>query len=43
MFDCVLPTRIAINGTSFTNECKVVVRNAVYKDDFSPLDKECDC
>ena len=43
MFDCVLPTRIARNGTAFTHDGKVVVRNAIYKDDFSPLDKECDC
>ena len=43
MFDCVLPTRIARNGTAFTPDRKVVVRNAIYKDDFSPLDKDCDC
>ena len=43
MFDCVLPTRIARNGTAFTHDGKVVVRNAIYKDDFSPLDKDCDC
>ena len=43
MFDCVLPTRIARNGTAFTHDGKVVVRNAIYKDDFTPLDSECDC
>lgn len=43
MMDCVLPTRIARNGTAFTSKGKVVVRNAVYKDDFTPLDDECDC
>jgi queuine tRNA-ribosyltransferase len=43
MFDCVLPTRIARNGTAFTHDGKVVVRNAIYKEDFSPLDKDCDC
>jgi queuine tRNA-ribosyltransferase len=43
MFDCVLPTRIARNGTAMTSHGKVVVRNAVYKEDFSPLDEECDC
>lgn len=43
MFDCVLPTRIARNGTAFTSNGKVVVRNAVYKEDFSPLDENCDC
>lgn len=43
MFDCVLPTRIARNGTVFTSKGKVVVRNAEYAEDFSPLDDECDC
>lgn len=43
MFDCVLPTRIARNGTVFTSQGKVVVRNAAYERDFSPLDPECDC
>jgi queuine tRNA-ribosyltransferase len=43
MFDCVLPTRIARNGTAMTSKGKVVVRNAKYKADFSPLDEECDC
>ena len=43
MFDCVLATRIARNGTAFTSHGKVVVRNGKYKDDFTPLDDECDC
>lgn len=43
MFDCVLPTRIARHGTVFTKRGKLVVRNAVYAKDFSPLDPECDC
>lgn len=43
MFDCVLATRIARNGTAFTSKGKVVVRNGAYKEDFSPLDEECDC
>jgi queuine tRNA-ribosyltransferase len=43
MFDCVLPTRIARNGTVLTSQGKVVVRNAVYERDFTPLDPECDC
>ena len=43
MFDCVLPTRIARNGTAMTSKGKVVVRNAKYKTDFTPLDDECDC
>jgi len=43
MFDCVLPTRIARNGTAMTSKGKVVIKNAKYFDDFSPLDEECDC
>ncbi|CCJ34691.1 tRNA guanosine(34) transglycosylase Tgt [Caloramator australicus] len=43
MFDCVLPTRIARNGTVFTSKGKLVVRNAEYAEDFRPLDDECDC
>ena len=43
MFDCVLPTRIARNGTTFTSKGKVVVRNGKYKEDFTPLDESCDC
>lgn len=43
MFDCVLQTRIARNGTAMTSQGKVVVRNATYKEDFTPLDLECDC
>lgn len=43
MFDCVLATRIARNGTALTSRGKVVVRNAAYKEDFTPLDDECDC
>ena len=43
MFDCVLPTRIARNGTAFTSKGKVVVKNGMYKEDFTTLDDECDC
>ena len=43
MFDCVLATRIARNGTAMTSHGKVVVRNGKYKEDFTPLDDECDC
>lgn len=43
MFDCVLATRVARNGTALTSRGKVVVRNGKYKTDFSPLDPECDC
>ena len=43
MCDCVLPTRIARHGTAMTTHGKIVVRNAVYEKDFTPLDPECDC
>lgn len=43
MADCVLPTRIARNGTAITSHGRVVIKNATYKEDFSPLDPECDC
>lgn len=43
MFDCVLPTRIARNGTVMTSQGRLVVRNAKYTSDFSPLDPACDC
>ena len=43
MCDCVLPTRIARNGTAMTWNGKIVVRNATYEKDFTPLDPECDC
>ena len=43
MFDCVLPTRIARNGTLMTSRGRMVVRNAKYANDFEPLDPECSC
>ncbi|RKD23922.1 tRNA guanosine(34) transglycosylase Tgt [Ammoniphilus oxalaticus] len=43
MFDCVLPTRIARNGTCMTSEGRLVIRNAKFKEDFTPLDPQCDC
>ncbi len=43
MCDCVLPTRIARHGTAMTSHGKLVVRNAAYEKDFSPIDNECDC
>lgn len=43
MFDCVLPTRVARNGTAMTRRGRLVVRNAKYKSDFTPIDEECSC
>ena len=43
LFDCVLPTRNARNGTVFTSEGKLVLRNAVHARDFRPIDPRCGC
>ena len=43
MFDCVLATRVARNGTAFTRSGRLVVKNAAYVRDFTPLDAQCDC
>ena len=43
MFDCVLPTRIARNGTCMTSNGRLVIKNAKYANDFKPLDENCDC
>ena len=43
MCDCVLPTRIARHGTAMTSKGKIVVRNAAYAEDFTPLEDDCDC
>ena len=43
MFDCVMPTRNARNGTIFTKYGRINIKNSKYKDDFSPLDSNCNC
>ena len=43
MFDCVLPTRVARNGTAYTFSGAIAVKAGQYKDDFTPIDPECDC
>lgn len=43
MCDCVLPTRIARHGTLMTSEGRISIRKAIYKNDFTPLNPECDC
>jgi queuine tRNA-ribosyltransferase len=43
MFDCVLPTRVARNGTAFTTRGAISVKAGAYKADFSPLEEGCDC
>ena len=43
MFDCVLPSRIARNGTTMTSQGRLVVKNAKYARDFDPIDLRCGC
>ncbi|QHJ71564.1 tRNA guanosine(34) transglycosylase Tgt [Planococcus halotolerans] len=43
MFDCVLPTRIARNGTLMTSTGRLNIKNAAFKRDFNPIDEKCDC
>ncbi|WP_028274539.1 tRNA guanosine(34) transglycosylase Tgt [Atopococcus tabaci] len=43
MYDCVIPTRIARNGTAMTSQGRVVVKNAKFARDFTPLDPKCGC
>jgi len=43
MMDCVLPTRNARNGSVYTWDGKINIKNSQYKNDFSPLDPECGC
>lgn len=43
MFDCVLPTRNARNGSYFTRDGSISIKNACYATDFSPVDSECNC
>ncbi|MDD5792351.1 MAG: tRNA guanosine(34) transglycosylase Tgt [Erysipelotrichaceae bacterium] len=43
MFDCVLPTRIARHGTLMTSHGRINIKKNIYKNDFTPLDDNCDC
>ena len=43
MFDCVMPTRIGRNGSIFTSKGRVIIRDAKYARDLSPMDENCDC
>jgi queuine tRNA-ribosyltransferase len=43
MFDCVLQTRVARNGTALTRTGKLVIRNQEYARDFRPIEEDCDC
>jgi queuine tRNA-ribosyltransferase len=43
MFDCVLPTRLGRNGSLYTTYGRINIKNARFKDDFNPIDPECEC
>src|ERR1041384_6358133 len=43
MFDCVLPTRVARNGTAFTSKGSIGIKGGAYKADFRPIEEGCDC
>lgn len=43
MFDCVYPTRVARNGTAMTWNGRLVLKNAQYERDFTPIDAHCNC
>jgi queuine tRNA-ribosyltransferase len=43
MFDCVLPTRVARNGTAFTKRGTFAIKGGAVKADFSPIEADCDC
>ena len=43
IFDCVLPTRIARHANAFTKYGKINLKNAKFKEDFTPLEEDCDC
>jgi len=43
MFDCVMPTRNARNGTLFTTNGRITIKNARYVDDERPIDENCQC
>ena len=43
LFDCVLPTRLGRNGTVYTKTGKIIMTNAKFRNDFSPLEKDCKC
>ena len=43
LFDCVLPARVARHGSLYTPEGRVSIRNARFREQFSPVDSTCDC
>jgi len=43
LFDCVLPTRLGRNGTVYTKYGKIIMTNKKYRDDFTPIESDCEC
>jgi queuine tRNA-ribosyltransferase len=43
LFDCVLPTRLGRNGTIYTKSGKIIITNTKFRNDFSPIEKDCEC
>ncbi len=43
IFDCVMQTRMGRNGSALTRSGRINLKNAAYKEDFTPIDKDCDC
>jgi queuine tRNA-ribosyltransferase len=43
MFDCVLPTRVARNGTAYTRKGAIGIKGGAYKADFGPIEAGCEC
>jgi queuine tRNA-ribosyltransferase len=43
MFDCVAPTRMGRNGAAFTNDGRINIKRAEFRNDARPLDESCDC
>ena len=43
LFDCVSPTRLGRNGTIYTKNGKIIIMNTKYRNDFSPIEKDCEC
>jgi queuine tRNA-ribosyltransferase len=43
LFDCVLPTRLGRNGTIYTKKGKIIIMNTKFRNDYSPIEKDCMC
>ncbi len=43
LFDCVAPTRLGRNGTLYTKDGKIIIMNRAFREDYSPIEKDCEC